>query len=187
MSTPNRIRSAWRRKKARAEYGWRPRSPRRAAVAAVGVGRPQLGGGGPECAERRVVDRHEPAVEIAGPQSQQLPDLQPAGSARHRLAESLRLDLAEAPVARPRLVVEAGEDGDTARIRRLPSLDLRREGVALAAVEIDDGLDPGLIERCDQLSGRPGCPLPAERRPQVVVCVDHGELRPEDIVDRNAE
>ena len=76
--------------------------------------------------------------------------LSPRAPRAAAVPQSSRLGLAEGRVRRPAVVVEPGEDGDAIRVRGLPSLDLGRERLALAAVEVDDHLDAGLVERGDQ-------------------------------------
>jgi len=51
------------------------------------------------------------------------------------------------------------------------------EELALATVEIHDGLDAGLVECAQQLRDGSGVPARAEDRPQVVVGIDDAELR----------
>ena len=72
----------------------------------------------------------------------------------------------------PAVVVEAGKDRDAIRIGRLPALDLVRERVALATVEVDDHLDAGRVERRDQLRRSARRPVATERRTEMVVGVD---------------
>ena len=141
----------------------------------------------PERVEARVVDRDEAAVGIARPQAEQLPDLEPARSPRGGVPQPGRLRLPERRVGGPAVVVEAGEDRDPIRIRRLPSLDLRRERVALAAVQVDDHLDARRVEGRDQLGRRTRRPVATECRPEVVVRIDDGILRLPNLVNRNAE
>ena len=58
------------------------------------------------------------------------------------------------PDRRPGVVVEPGEHRDAIGNGVLPSLDLGGQGVALAAVEVDDHLDAGRVEGRDQLGRR---------------------------------
>ena len=113
--------------------------------------------------------------------------LSPRAPRAAAIAQPRRLGLAEGRVRGPAVVVEPGEHGDAIRIRDLPALDLGREGLALAAVEIDDHLDAGRVERGDQLGRRAGRPVAAERGPEVVVRVDDREPRPSDLVGRHAQ
>ena len=62
---------------------------------------PELGGGRPQRVEPRVVDGDQPAVRIARAQAERLPDLEPAGAARDRVAQPRRLRLAERGIGRP--------------------------------------------------------------------------------------
>jgi hypothetical protein len=147
----------------------------------------KLCGGGPERIEAPVVDRDETAVGIARPQSEQLPDLEPARSPRRGVPQPGRLRLSERRVSGPAVVVEAREDRDPIRICRLPSIDLRRQRVALAAVQVDDHLDARLVECRDQLRRGTRRPVTTERRAEVVVRVDDGIPRPANLVNLNAE
>ena len=61
----------------------------------------ELGRGRPERVEPGVVDRHEPAVGVAGAQPERLPDLEATRPARGGVAEPGRLGLPEAGVACP--------------------------------------------------------------------------------------
>ena len=147
----------------------------------------QLRGGAPERVEPRVVDGDEAAVGIARPQAEQLPDLEPARATRGGVPQPGCLRLAERRVGSPARVVEAGEDRDPVRVGDLPALDLRRQRLALATVEIDEHLHARRVESRDQLGRSARRPFAAERGAEVVVGVDDGELRPPNLVDRDAE
>jgi hypothetical protein len=55
------------------------------------------------------------------------------------------------------------------------------------AVEVDDHFDPRLVECRDQRRRLAARPLPAERRPEVVVRIDRRIARPADLVRGDAE
>ena len=80
-----------------------------------------------------------------------LPDLEPARPAGDRIAQPGRLGLAERGIVGPAVVVEPGEDGQPVRRGGLPALDLARQAVAQAAVEVDERLDPGCVEHRQEL------------------------------------
>ena len=147
----------------------------------------ELRGGRPEWVEPLVVDGHEPAGGIARSQPKHLPDLEPACAAGGRIAQPCRLDLTERRVGRPAVVVEPGEHDEAVGCHRLPALDLVRQAVTLAAVEIDERFDPRLVERREELGRRALRPPSAERGSEVVVGVDDREARPKDFVARDAE
>ena len=137
----------------------------------------QLPGRGPERIETTVVDRHEPAVRAACPQAERLPDLEAAGARRNAVPQPRRLGLTERRVVSPALVVETREHRDASGQRPLPAVDLAPQPVTPAAVQVDDRLDPGQVERLGELGSGARGPVAAECRPEVIVRIDRGKPR----------
>ncbi len=147
----------------------------------------ELARGSPERVKACVVHGHQPTARVPGAQAQQLPDLEAACAGGHALAQPGRLRLAEARVARPALVVQAGEHGHPSGQRLLPALDLPPEAVTPAAVEIHQSLHARAVHHGGQLGRAPTRPVAAERHPEVVVGIDDREPRLGDRVGRDAQ
>ena len=148
----------------------------------------ELGGGRPERVEPRVVDGDEAAVGIARPQSEQLPDLEPARAPRGGVPQPGRLGLAERRVGGPAVVVEAGEDRDPIRDRR-PASARSRPRAPRPGRRRDRRASPRPTASSVAISSAGGrvAHSPPNAEPEVVVGVDDRELRPPDLVGRDAE
>ena len=137
--------------------------------------RPRLRTHRPEGVESRIVHRHDLAPRVTGAQAQRLPGLDADRPAPHRILEPPRLHLTEVGPLDPLLVGQLRHVGEARRV--LPGIPgvVGAEGLALAAVQVDDGLHAGLIECRQQLCHGPPRPAVAEGLAEVVVRVDHAE------------
>ena len=99
----------------------------------------ELRGGLPERIESLVVHRHQPTGRIASPQAQQLPDLEPDGAALRPSREARAPPISPNDgSACPGVVVETREHAHPVRTGRRPALELARECLALASVQVDE-------------------------------------------------
>src|SRR5262249_6907746 len=149
----------------------------------------ELASRGPERVEPLVVDSHQRAVLIAHVQAERLPDLEALGAAGHLLAEARGGPLAKAiAMLWPGAPVNPPEHAEALWSGGFEALQpLIQDILAPAAVEVDIHAHVGLVERVEQLGGRPLAPATAEVRAKVVVGVDDREARPLDRRRRHAQ
>src|SRR6185503_2376061 len=112
------------------------------------------------------------------PQTELLPDLEAARAAADGVAQAVCLHAAEVRVPRQRPQVEVGEHDHAPATRLLDPRDLVGQRVAVSAVEVDEAIDPGLVQGVEHLARGPPPPPAGERGVQMHVRVDRGETRP---------
>ena len=142
----------------------------------------------PERTEPTVVGHQQLAAVVTDPQTELLPDLQPA-----RTGEDAAFELRRESVAEPCLLgdapVQLAEREEPVRMGGVVPFEVGSELVALQPVEVHDGGDVARVHDLEQLPDI-GCGpsvIGRQPSPEMVVGVDDGEPSPWHVVDGKAK
>ena len=142
----------------------------------------------PERSEAAVVGHHHVTPIVTDPQTELLPDLQPARTREHAAFKLRRESIAE-----PGLLgdgpVQLTEREEPVRMGRVVSLEVLPELVALQPIQVHDGGDVARVHDVEQLRdiGRGPSVVGRQPPPEMVVGVDDGEPGPGHVVGGKAQ